>query len=457
VYDPAADALVRERVDRLLEGGLTTDEAVQVALLNNPEFQSLFAQIGASRADVVQSQLLTNPGLNFSVRYPDGGGRPDVTLGLAQELVDLWQIPVRKKIATADLEQLVLNVVQRGVEITGQTRSNCYRVLAFERAERIAAENVQLIEQSLSLTEKRVNAGETSRLDANLVRATLLVAKLDQQDVHRDYLVSQAALARSLGLIRSPTPWKLNDALPPARAIDENDSALLVFGLLERTDAKAKAMQIQAAEGELTRQWLNIVPSLQAGVESESLESRAVPGRQILADTARASIAAGQLTAPSIATRGQRALDRRQIVDNIVGPAFSVTLPIWDQNQAQIAKARFVVEQRRKEYESLLDSIAEDIQQSAAIARIASAQVRFYEEQIIPQANANVEASRKAYEAGEQGIVVLLEAQEFLVSQRRSYVNVLRDYAVAYAALERSLGGRLPSAATTQPAPTVQP
>ncbi|MFO0973894.1 MAG: TolC family protein [Phycisphaerae bacterium] len=451
VYDPAAEARVATRVGELLADGLTPDEAVSVALLNNPEFQSLFMQIGASRADVVQSRLLTNPGLSLSVRFPEGGGRRNLTLGFAQELVDLWQIPIRSQIATAALEQLVLDVVQRGVALTGQTRSECFRLMAAERGAHIAAENVQLIEQSLALTEKRVQAGETSRLDANLVQAGLLAAKLEQQAAARDVQVARAALGRLLGLSRRDQPWTLVGELPASSVLPADDRELLACGLADRTDARAKAQQLSAATDELKRQWLNIFPSVQLGVEDEALESRGLPGRQILADTARASVAAGQLAAPSIQTRRQRAAERRQIIDNLLGPTLAITLPIWDQNQAQIAKARFTVEQRRREYESLLDAIADEIQESAAVARVAATQADYYRQQVLPRAEENLRAARQAYDAGEQSVVVLIEAQEFLVAQRRGHLGALRDQAVARAALEQALGGRLPASPATQP------
>src|SRR4051794_1343708 len=71
IYDPAADALAESKVRALLAETLTVDKAVRVALLNNKAFQGSFQSIGASRADVVQSGLLTNPSVTFMVRFPE--------------------------------------------------------------------------------------------------------------------------------------------------------------------------------------------------------------------------------------------------------------------------------------------------------------------------------------------------------------------------------------------------
>ena len=89
----------------LLREPLTVDDAVQVALLNNPSFQAGVAAVGASRADVVQSALFTNPSVSFGLAFPDAGGRSRLTAGLAQQISDLWQIPIRKKIAEAEVQK----------------------------------------------------------------------------------------------------------------------------------------------------------------------------------------------------------------------------------------------------------------------------------------------------------------------------------------------------------------
>lgn len=452
VYDPAADDLVEGQVAALLEGGVTQEEAVRVALLNNKDFQSLFAELGASRADVVQSGLLTNPSFSFVAQFPEGGGRSKLTFGFGQELVDLWQIPVRKKIAEAQLEQTVLKIVRRAVDLAADVRVRYSRLAALKRAEAITKENLQLVERSLQLAQARYTAGESGQLDVFLVRGTLLDVQVGLINLSRDRRVAEAELARSLGLTRWEQSIVLSEELTPPPPIVFEDAELLAFAMRERLDARIAASQICAAQDELKRQYLNIFSSVTAGFEAERPDRRALPGRKILADTARASTAAGTLTAPEIQSKGQRDLERRQIVDSIIGPSIQITLPIWDQNQAQIAKAGYKVQELRKKYEDLLDQVAQDVQQSSAIMRTAEELVGFYEKETLPQAQKNVDAATRSYQAGEQSIVALIEAQRSLIGQRRTFVDIVRDSAIAKAELERALGGRLPREATTQTA-----
>ncbi|MFQ5424856.1 MAG: TolC family protein [Phycisphaerae bacterium] len=446
VYEPGIEPLIEGRISDLLKGGLTTCEAVRVALLNNRQFQSRFQEIGVSRAAVVRSGLLSNPSLFAGARLPDGGGRSSLTFSFAQELVDLWQIPVRKRVAQAQLDRTVLTVVRGAVDLAADVKIKCYRLLALERAEAIGQENLELAERSVQLARDRFDAGEVGKLDVNLARTNLLDLKIRLLRLRRDRELARAVLARVLGLSRWETPWTLRDSLPTQPLPGAENAALLRFAMEERLDARAAASRVLAAEGEIARQSLNVFPSVTLGVEEERPERRALPGRKILADTGRASIANGRLTAPGIQSRGERNLERRQIIDSLLGPTLSLTLPIWHQNQAEIAKARFKAEQARKGYEDLLDSVAEGIATSTATVRTAAELVRFYEDQSLPLARANVESARRAYGAGEQSIIALIDAQRTLVTQRRAYLDAERDLAIGRAELEQTLGGRMPPA-----------
>ncbi len=456
VYDPQADELVAEKVSTLIHDGVTIEEAVQIALLNHRGFQSLFHVIGASRADVVQSGLMRNPALSFSVRFPEAGGRSDINLGFAQEIVDLWQIPVRKKIAEAELEQTISAVLQRGIELAAEVQTNACRLLGLRMAEQIATENFDLAEQSLRVAQARLDAGDVGPIDVNLVRSHVYEIQQSIIVVRRDRRSAEVELARSMGMVRWPTAWELvgslTDGLNPPTAAD----TLLTYAFDERFDVRRAKQLVDAAEGQLEREWLEILPSLQLGIQGERNDRRALPGRNVLGDTARASVAAGAPTAPTIESRGQRNLIRRQFIDTLLGPSVQVTLPIWDQNQAQIEKSRRLVLQRRKELEDLQEATGLEVQLAWIAATAASELVTFFRDKALPQAASNLETVRQQYQVGEQSVIILIEAQEFLIQQRRHFVDAQRDLAVAMAGLQRAVGGKLPAPATTQPAQTTQ-
>ncbi len=213
----------------------------------------------------------------------------------------------------------------------------------------------------------------------------------------------------------------------------------------QRLDARAAAMKVRGAEDEIERQYLRIFPNVTLGVEWERTERRALSRRHVLADTARASVANGRLTAPSIQSRAERKRESSQIIDSLLGPTLNITLPIFDQNQAQIAKAQFVAAQARKEYEVILDNVARETQEALVIARSASDLVTFFEQEALPNARSTVEVAQNAYRAGRLDVLALLDAERTLVAQREAYVVAERDYATALAEMRRATGGRFPS------------
>lgn len=456
-YDPSSEAVLEERISELLLGGVTRDEAVQIALLNNNGLHAAFETIGASRSDVVQSGLLSNPNLSLSVRFPEGGGRSNLTAGFAQQIVDLWQIPVRKKVAEAELEQVVLSVADQALKLAVEVRRTYDQLMALEQTETLTRENLELAERSLHLAQARFDAGEVGQVDVNLARTNLINIQLDAIAVGRDRKQARNALTRLLGLSRDSHDWKLEGTWPEPPAETGDDQAVLLFALQNRLDARAEVLRIQAAETELERQYRNVFPNITLGLEAERPERRALPGRKVFADTARSSIAAGKLTAPSIQSRSERQREKSQVIDLLLGPTLDITLPVFDQNQAQIAKATYKVRELRAAFESLLDIVAQEVADALNAMRASAELVRFYDLEALPQARSSVEASRQTYEAGEQSVLVLIEAQQTLIAQQRAHVSALRDLAQAQAELERAVGGRAAPANRDQSLPTHEP
>lgn len=443
VYDPSDNASIDKRINELLAGGLSTSEAQQIALLNNAEFQSLIAEIGASRAEVAQSALLTNPTVSLGLQFPEAGGLSDITVGFAQQLADLWQIPIRRKLAQNQLERTILAAGHRAVELAAEVRTRCYRVMALDQAVAFAAENLELVQHAVALSEARFKAGEASEFDIILARSGVL-------DVREDLILTRGALesarfdlAQILGLSTRVDEIHLNETLSTAPTPLPSLNELLDAALEHRFDVRLACFDVLRAEGELRLECRRFLPDVQLGVAFERGEQRNLPERKILADTARASIAAGTLTAPSIQSRGERGIDKAQIIDYKLGPTLALTLPVFDQNQARVAKARVRVLQARQAYAARVDAVAADIERARAAARAAAEMLQFQQSEGIPQSREVVAAAELRLRSGEETLLVLIEAQDALLKRRRSFVNSLRDYSVAMAQLESSLGGKL--------------
>ena len=422
-YLPGADeATLRAAVAAMLQDGVTADEAVRIALLHNPKLQSLFYEVGVSRADVVQAGLPSNPSAGISVQFPsvraiDGVGLlTKISASVSQNIVDLLLIPIRKKIAETQLEQTQLTVANQAVELIGDVKRTYYQLLGLQKAEAILTEDLELARRSVSLAQRRQEAGEASKIDVDLARADALDVERQRLEVRRDSEVLQARLAGLLGVSRWEGTWRLTDELPPPASLADAKT-LWETAARQRLDLRVARLRIGVAEQQVALEQWSVIPNIDIGAEGE----------------------------------------RAEAPPNFVGPTVGATLPLWHQNQAQIARMRMVADGQKRQYEAALDTAAEDVRRAIAAALANAQLVRFYNEQTLPLGRENVESTRRAYEGGQADILRLTQAQRFLIAQQRTYVAVLRDYAVALADLEQAVGGRIQGDAPSAPPPQTSP
>ncbi|MCK6458061.1 MAG: TolC family protein [Phycisphaerae bacterium] len=454
---PADEAFVSRRIDDALLDGLSVDEAVQLCVINNPTLRAEYALVGIARADVVQSGLFSNPTLAFSAQFPEGGGRSNIQASLAQNIVDLWQIPVRKRAAERSLEEAILRLARSAAQLFVDTKVAYFAAVAADEGYTIARENQEIAQRLLDAALARQRAGVVSELDVNLNRQTVLSAQLEVRQARLGAAAARRRLGVLLGLALPMEELSLVTPLPGVPQVALTPEELLDIAREHRLDLRAARMSAEAAAARIETEIRKVFPDITIGPLLERNERRALPGRNLLADTARSSIANGALSAPEIQSRAQRDQERRQEIDAIFGPAFSLTLPIFDQNQAQIARARFAYEQSSRQVDALERGIFQEIRESLDQARTAAEILDFYQGSLLPQARTNLELSRASYEKGATSILLVLDAQRSLLTARRAAVTARQTAATSLAELERVTAqplAALPdiSVPTTQPA-----
>lgn len=415
VFDPAADQQAGDQAaSELVKDGLTVDEAVNVALLLNPALQAAYQDIGISRADLVDAGLPSNPLLFFSARFPDSSNPVNLTTSLTQSLFELLLIPSRTRAGEARLEASRLEVARQAVELAGQVKREAYQVLALERAAGVAEEHLALTEGFLGIAERRLAAGEGDIIEVNLARAGVLEVKREALLTRRDLKIRRVALGRLMGLMQDLETWNLVGDLPQPDALPDL-ADLESLAQEQRLDVQVARLQVQAADEEAAAQGLFWAQGLELGVERESESSY-----------------------------------------SLTGPTLQVALPLWNQNQPAAARAGFLAIQARKHLADLQDGVRTDVRQAEAALESNGDLVDLFNGEILPQARASLASATRAWQSGEHDILVVVVAQGTLLTQRREYVSVLRDYAAALADLELAAGGRLAGPKAPAPGPVPQ-
>lgn len=407
VFNPEASSDVD--VEARLADGLTVNEAVELALLNNRELQVAFYDIGIARADWVQSGLLSNPSLGAAVQFPDGGGDPKVTAGIAQNILELWRLPARRAVAQQELDRTILNIARKATELVQETKQTYFRAVAAEQQVKLAAESSELIDKTGGVVRTQREAGLASDFDQNLAQGQSLLAGLGLRTAELEMRSARRKLAGLLSLDRVLDDVALVDSLDAGEAPTAPIDALIVSARENRADLTALRTAIESAGMKVRYERSAAWSSLEMGAEAELSERRS----------------------------GESGGDW------VVGPTFALELPIFDQNQAQAAKAGYELEQAKRRYLSLYLAVAMQIRSSLDDAATARETVVFYREQLQPQAERNLTFARDAYAAGQGNILAIVEAQRTLLDARRNLLAAQLRSAEAQAELEAAVGVRL--------------
>ena len=111
---------------------------------------------------------------------------------------------------------------------------------------------------------------------------------------------------------------------------------------------------------------------------------------------------------------------------------------------AAVNEAEASVQQRRWEYQSLIDEVRFEVQSAHARAEQAQQVVGLYQERILPASRRNVESAQANYTSGKLDFLRLIDAQRQLNSQQEMYYQAIAEYHRRLAELDRAAGESVP-------------
>jgi cobalt-zinc-cadmium efflux system outer membrane protein len=439
---------------------LGLDEAVVTALRNNRDLRADLETIGQANADLVQAGLLQNPTINFMLMFPDGGGRSMLRgQGLPMmPLQDLWLIPARKEVATAQLQQAVLRVADQAVETAASVKKAYARLQFTQRAIELIKDNMAVVDQSTRIIQTRQTAGRASQVEANLSQIRYMRLRSDLLAMEAEHRSLQRELLMLMGVAGATDKWNVtavNEIKNPLEA-PSDEADLLTLAGDQRLDLKAAEWSAQAAERNIRLMRREGWPDVALGFSLERSPAPPSNNQKIagkLGNAAAQGVVDGVYGMPPGPPMISPFNPKMREVKYTMGPMIDMEIPIFDYNQAQVAKALHEYRQRAAEYEARAQEIARTVRETLVMYRQAYEQVRFYRDSIMPAVERNLTLAQQAYVAGQEDLTIYLQVQEDLLMTRLKILEFFRDYLVDRAELERQVGGRLaPLEPTTRPA-----
>ena len=400
-YNPEAPAITREEIVAALADGLAIDEAVRIGLLNNRQLQSEFMSIGVAKADWVQSGLLSNPSLDMLVRFPVDGGRSQIEGLFVQNILELWRIPLRKEISQHGLDDAVFTIARIAADLVAETRSAYYEALAADELRTLAQDNLENARRAYGAVRSLREGGVASQFDENLSHGPVLEAHVSLRARQLEARNARRRVASLLAIDIDVDDLSLLDSLPDPVAPQLDVDSLIAIAKDARLDLQAYRAAMAAAAARINFESGKAFGELSIGI---SVERPAVAG------------------------------------DTIVGPAFTATIPIFDQNQAQVSRAEYLYLQALKSLEAIELGMAQEIRGTADRATTAASMVAFYQSELLPQAQQNLEFATTAYTSGQTSLIAMLEAQRTFFEARTGYIQARQGAATAMSRLEQAIG-----------------
>src|SRR6266849_3041269 len=229
------DAEGERFVQRLLPRPLSADAAVQVALLNNHELQAMYEELGIAQADVVEAGLLKNPIFLIERRFPGQALETDAF----EELVDILLLPMRKRVAAAQLEAAKRRVGDKILKTAAEVRGAFYGHQGDQQLVDLRKTVAEATERSAETALRMHEAGNLKNLDLATEQALHAQAKIELTKAQSGATQSREKLNKLLGAFGLQTNWTIAPRLPELPGGEVSISRLESHAIQQRLDLAA--------------------------------------------------------------------------------------------------------------------------------------------------------------------------------------------------------------------------
>ena len=412
----ASAAVAQTTIPRADSLRLTREQAVALALANNPQLAVAREQTNEFRAARVTARSIPDPAVTASLDNQSNffrsgtGGAKNVGVGLTVPFPN--KLRLQGAVATGDVGAAEANYLALRQQLAATTSQAYDSLLVAIRHLSDTKESLQLSGDFLNRTQARFDAGMVPRLD--VIKAKVDVAQATNNLISgiRDIANAQAALDRLIGR-------------PLGQPVVAADSLIIPPE----------------------------VPSL------EQLEPVALSSRQELAGIAAQRRGAGAATAlskvfwlPDLSLGVSRDLTPGAPATAFsTGLAFPFPVLFWQHTRGAIAQAQARERELAASERDIRASVGEDVRTAYATATAALRQARYIADELLPAARQAFNAASASYAIGGSSAFEVIEARRTLLDAERQYTDALSAANTSRADLERAIGASLANIPLTPP------
>jgi len=392
---PEVQADMQEIPDTVtLTDGLTVDEAIAVALWNNPVFQSELLSLGYARADIQEARSLRNP--IFSMLFPLGPKQLEFSVNAPVDF--LWQRPKRVSSANLDAEKTAENLIQSGLAVVRDVKTSWADLELALSWEKIGIELTAIENEIASISDARLRAGDISELEtasyhisAGRSKETAIqyAHNADQESIRLRALLGNAVSLSDIRYVFS------EPSLPTVNSSD----TLLKNALAARPDLRAAEIALESA-GEKVGWEKSKIFALTAVLDANG--------------------------------EGKEGFE--------MGPGLQTELPLFNWNGAGRTRAQTAFELAVQNYAMLQQHIETEVMSALNDYESYKSTYELYLSDILPSVEDALNYAEASYATGETSYLSLLIHKQEVIRTRMNAAEALSAVKRSMADLEYAVG-----------------
>lgn len=398
------DEVVPISVEELLRKELTSDFAVQIALLNNLNLQAIYESLGIAKAQLAQAGLLKNPIFSLSYRFSTKTNVTDlIDMSLIQNFLEILLIPLKKRMAQAELEATQAMVITQILDVIAETKIAFYSLQASESIWNLKNQILFATQLSYEAAQKLFDAGNITDLEVSMKRSLYEQEKLEVASWEITVLEARERLNILMGLWGHQIDWKITCELPVIPERVDDYSHIENNAIANSIDLKVSYKELLTTAAGFGIDTSKLVfPQLDVGVSSE-----------------------------------------RDDGVWYVGPAFNIAIPLFDFGVANSAKAQAKILQQWNQFTYLAIDIRSKARSSRFTMLNAFRQCQYLEKVIVPLAKQITHSTLLQHNAMQLGIFHLLSAKQNEIRKEIQHIQMQQDYLISKVILQTLLQGHV--------------
>lgn len=384
--------------------GITSEQAIALGINNNSLLQAAFDEIGIAKADLEQAGFYSNPHLETIFRIPrQTGDQTNIELSLTFKLSDVWQVPLRKKVAKDELERKTFEIIDMILRLRADIQKQCATIIYHTHIQEITKDITDQLIAFRNTIYERYQFGYASDLDKDIADMKVGIWQAKIIDANAMLEQSYISLYELMGVSITNNPITILTQ-PPLSPISISLDELETYALTTHPRIRMEQAAIAQAQHRISYERSRIFDDVQIGLAYERELEKGKSG---------------------------------------IGPSISLNIPFFNLNYGAIEHAKFEKQQAEKLLISHQRELHTQLLMHYTQYNSYLKQVAQYETSVLPAAAQAIAYTKTFSDRMQLNTLFLLDAEISFYEQKMNIAELTHLAIMHYADLEQAVGSSL--------------